>query len=267
MVTRPPPSVALVTGASSGLGEAFARLLARYHWDLVLTARSEDKLRALAEGLEREHGGKAHVIPADLARPDAARALMDEVRARGLALTALVNNAGYGVYGPFTETDGADERDMIQINVVALTELTKLVLPTLLERPHGYILNVASTAAFQPGPLMATYYATKAYVLSFSEALAEETRGSGVTVTTFCPGPVRTGFQARAKMEKSKLVAGKEIMGAEEAVRVAYDAMMKGKRVVIPGLKNKVLAGSVRFAPRAWVTRSVRAFQETRKDD
>ncbi len=151
---------------------------------------------------------------------------------------------------------------MIQVNIVALTHLTKLLLPRMVARKQGRVLNVASTAAFQPGPLMAVYYATKAYVLSFSEALANELFGSGVTVTALCPGPTKTGFQARAQMEESKLVRGKEIMTAETVARAGYAGLMKGKTVVIPGMSNKMLAQAMRFLPRNTVTRLVRSAQE-----
>jgi len=151
---------------------------------------------------------------------------------------------------------------MIQLNVVALTELTKLLLPPMIARGAGRVLNVASTAAFQPGPLMAVYYATKAYVLSFSEAIAEELRGTGVTVTALCPGPTKTGFQAGAAMEDSKLVRGRDIMDSKTVARIGYAAMLEGKRVVIPGAMNKVLAQSVRFLPRATVARAVKRAQE-----
>ena len=191
---------ALITGASSGIGADLARLFARDGYDVVLVARSEEKLREVAEGIGKEHAGvTARVIVADLARPDAARDVVDALG--GLPIDALVNNAGYGVAGPFVETDVRSELEMIQVNVVALTHLTKLLAPGMVARKRGRILNVSSTAAFQPGPLMAVYYATKAYVLSVSEALAEELRGSGVTVTALCPGPTATGFAAASNME------------------------------------------------------------------
>jgi short-subunit dehydrogenase len=202
------------------------------------------------------------VIAADLAAPDAAPKLVAELERQKLQVDALVNNAGYAVYGAFTDTDGADELKMIQLNIVALTHLTKLLLPGMVARGRGRVLTVASTAAFQPGPLMAVYYATKAYVLSFSEAIGEEVRGSGVTVTALCPGPTQSGFQSRAGMEESKLVKGKAIMGAATVARIGVKAMLAGKAVVIPGAKNFLLAQSVRFTPRAVITRLVKQMQE-----
>jgi uncharacterized protein len=254
--------LALVTGASSGIGADLARELAQGGHDLVLVARGEDKLRALAAELEKAHSIRAQIIAADLAAPDAAVRLVAELEQRQLAVDVLINNAGYALYGRFAETDGQDELRMIQVNIVALTQLAKLLLPGMLARKKGRILNVASTAAFQPGPLMAVYYATKAYVLSLSEALANECDGTGVTVTALCPGPTSTGFQARASMQESKLVKGKEIMSSAEVARAGYRALMKGKAVIIPGASNKMLAQAIRFLPRSTVTRLVRSAQE-----
>jgi short-subunit dehydrogenase len=254
--------LALVTGASSGIGADLARELAQGGHDLVLSARGEGKLRALADELEQAHGVTAHVIGADLAEAGAADKLVAELARRQLTVDILVNNAGYALYGPFAETDAADELRMIQLNIVALTQLTKLLVPGMLAKKQGRVLNVASTAAFQPGPLMAVYYASKAYVLSFSEALANECAGSGVTVTALCPGPTRTNFQARAQMEDSKLVRGKEIMTSAEVARIGYRALMKGKAVIIPGASNKMMAQAVRFLPRSTVTKLVRSAQE-----
>ena len=205
---------------------------------------------------------RAHVVTADLSQPRAAEGLVATLDERGLEIDVLVNNAGYALYGAFAETDLADELAMIQVNIVALTHLTKLLVRKMIARKEGRVLNVASTAAFQPGPLMAVYYATKAYVLSFSEALANELAGTGVTVTALCPGPTKTGFQARAQMEESKLVRGKEIMTAETVARAGYAGLMKGKTIVIPGMSNKMMAQAVRFLPRDTVTRLVRNAQE-----
>jgi len=174
----------------------------------------------------------------------------------------LVNNAGYGTSGPFETTELRTELDLLQVNVVALTHLTKLLLPAMLAAKRGRILNVASTAAFQPGPFMAVYYASKAYVLSFSEALAEELSGTGVTVTTLCPGPVPTGFQARAGVDLKKVVRTPLVMDAAAVARAGYVGLMKGKRLVVPGLGNKLLVQSERFAPRRLVTKIARFLQE-----
>ena len=189
---------AVVTGASSGIGLEIARLLAADGYDLLLVASAEKKLLEVATRFSHEFGKTVAALAVDLARPDGARSLLDEIERRGLAVEVLVNNAGFGVYGPFAGADLAHTLEMIQVNVASLTELTRGVLPGMTARQSGRILNVASTAAFQPGPLMAVYYATKAYVLSFSEALANELSGTGVTVTALCPGPTRTAFQERA---------------------------------------------------------------------
>ena len=253
---------ALVTGASSGIGLDLAKRFAAEGYDVALVARGKGKLEEVAVAIEAEHKVRAHVVTADLAQPRAADALEAALDARAIEVDVLVNNAGYALYGAFTETDLTDELAMIQVNIVALTHLTKLLVRKMVARKDGRVLNVASTAAFQPGPLMAVYYATKAYVLSFSEALANELAGSGVTVTALCPGPTKTGFQARAQMEESKLVRGKEIMTSETVARAGYAGMMKGKTVVIPGMSNKMLAYTVRFLPRNTVTKLVRNAQE-----
>jgi short-subunit dehydrogenase len=252
----------LVTGASGGIGLALARRLAAGGFDLVLTARSGGRLEELARELEERHRSRVRVIARDLAAPEAPAAIADELAREGIDVDVLVNNAGFGTYGPFAETDLAAELGMLQLNVVALTHLTKLFLRPMLARGRGRILNVASTAAFQPGPLMAVYYATKAYVLSFSEALAEELAGSGVTVTALCPGPTTSGFQERAAMEGSRLVAGRMMMTSEAVAEAGYRGLLAGRRVVIPGWKNRLLAQSVRFTPRRVTTLVVRKMQE-----
>ncbi|HYI01669.1 SDR family oxidoreductase [Hyalangium sp.] len=262
MSTQTQKKTALITGASSGIGLDFARLFAEGGYDLVLVARTESKLKALADELGSQHGVRALAVPADLSDPAAPGRLMERLKAEGVQVDVLVNNAGYAGYGAFAEADTKMELDMIQVNIGALTALTKAVLPEMLARKSGRILNVASTAAFQPGPLMAVYYATKAYVLSFSEALANETQGSGVTITCLCPGPTKTGFQERAKMEESRLVKGKEIMDSLTVARAGYEGLHDGRAVVIPGFMNKMLVQSVRFLPRSAVTHLVRKVQD-----
>ncbi len=256
------PTVALVTGASTGIGFELARLLARDGHPLFLVARDAERLQSSASQIRSESPRAIDFLALDLSRADAAANLHREIENRGLEISHLVNNAGFGVYGPFSQTDLDSELQMMQLNMVTLTELTKRLLPPMLARGHGWILNVASTAAFQPGPLMAVYYATKAYVLSFSEALANELKGSGVTVTALCPGPTESGFQKRAAMEDSGLVKGKKLMDSSTAARVGYQALLDGKTVVVPGLTNKLLAASTRFTPRSWVTAIVRKMQE-----
>jgi short-subunit dehydrogenase len=255
-------NTALITGASSGIGFEFAHLFARDAHDLVLVARSEGKLRELASRLEAQFGIATTVIAADLAKPNAAQEILVTLQVHEIEIDALVNNAGFGLAGPFVKTDLQKELEMIQVNIVALTELTKLFLPGMVSRRSGRILNLASTAAFQPGPLMAVYYATKAYVLSFSEAIADELRGSGVTVTALCPGPTATGFAAVASLESSRLFKMARPMSSAEVARVGYEAMKSGKRVVIPGLRNKLLTQSIRVTPRRMVTTIVRKLQE-----
>lgn len=257
----------LITGASYGIGLDLARIFAAGHFDLVLTARSQAKLEQVAQelqsgnGLQSGNDLQAHVIPADLARPEAPQEIFAEIARRGLRIDNLVNNAGFGAYGEFASSKLEDELQMLQVNIASLTHLTKLALPGMLERKHGRIMNVASTAAFQPGPLMSVYYATKAYVLSFSEAIANELKHSGVTVTCLCPGATETEFAARANMEKSRLFKmGK--MTSRDVAMAGYRAMMRGKTLAIPGLKNLVLAESVRFAPRKMAAAVARSVQE-----
>lgn len=254
---------ALVTGASGGIGEELARLIAADGHDLVLVARSRDKLERLAAELSEKHKVAARALPKDLARPEAPREIFDELEAEGVPVDVLVNNAGFGTYGPFAQTDARAELDLLQVNVVALTHLTKLFLPPMLARRRGYVMQVASTAAFQPGPLMAVYYASKAYVLHFSEALANELGGTGVVVSVLCPGPTETGFVAAAGMKDSKLF-DRGAMDARTVAVEGYRGMLAGKTIVIPGLRNNLLARAVSFAPRALVTRVVRGIQERR---
>ena len=248
--------VALVTGASSGIGLDIARQLSGEGYSLILVARSEEKLRAIAKEL-----GSAKVIAADLARSDAPQKLFD---AAG-PVDVLVNNAGYGLSGAFSETDLARELEMIQVNISALTALTKLFLRPMLARNSGHIVNVASTAAFQPGPLMAVYYATKAYVLSFSEAIADELRNSGVKVTALCPGPTATGFADVAGMAESNLFKVTKPMSSRRVAMYGVRAMHRGTRVAIPGLMNKVMMQSLRVSPRRMVIALVRKLQEKRQ--
>jgi len=257
---------ALVTGASSGIGRAFAELLARDHYNVVLVARSGATLEELAADLHARFGSASLAIASDLARPGAAQELYDTVAATGAFVEVLVNSAGFGTYGLFAELPLADERDEVNLNVLALTELTKLFVGPMIERTRGRILNVASTASFQPGPLMAVYYATKAYVLSFSEAISSELEGTGVTVTCLCPGATATGFQARAKLEASMLVRGRTLPDAMTVARAGYDAMLAGKRLVIPGAVNRVGSLISRVLPRGATLRLVRTIQSSRKD-
>lgn len=240
---------ALITGASAGLGRDFARFFASDGHDVVLVARRRDRLDDLAAELEHTHGIKAHVLPADLGDPDAPAHIGDHLQASGIEIEFLVNNAGFGSSGAFAELDTRREIEMIAVNVSALTHLTRLLLPAMIARGHGRILNIGSTAGFQAGPFMATYYATKAYVNHFSEALAHELAGTGVTVTVSCPGATETEFGAIAGNDKSQLFAGGAAT-SEEVAREAYQAMMKGKRMIVHGARNRVLVQALRVAPR-----------------
>jgi uncharacterized protein len=252
---------ALITGASGGIGYELALLFARDGFDCILVARSHDKLNDLAARLESEFRVKTLVLPKDLSKPPAVDEIYEEVGAASMQVDVLVNNAGFPVFGLFTQTNLEIELEMLQVNITALTTLTKLFLKGMTERRYGRILNLASTAAFEPGPLMAVYYASKAYVLSFSEALANELRGSGVTVTALAPGPTRTGFQKRGQLEDSRLVQG-EIADATSVALAGYRGLMAGKTIVIPGFSNKLIPWIVRVSPRGVVTRVVRRMQE-----
>lgn len=256
-----------MTGASSGIGLELASLAARDHHDLVLVARRRDRLESIGRGLAEEFGIVVTVLDKDLADPAAPAAIARECEALAIAPDILVNNAGLGVYGRFAETPLARELEMIQVNVTALTHLTKLFLPGMIARGRGRILNVASTAAFQPGPLMAIYYASKAYVLSFSEALANETAGTGVTVTALCPGPTITEFQKAAGVETTHLFRSPLVMAAGPVARAGWDGMKRGRRVVIPGLRNRTLVQALRVTPRRLATAVARKVQESRKSE
>lgn len=245
---------ALVTGASNGIGLELARGLAAAGHPVVLVARSVEKLRALAIEIERDHRVETRIVAMDLGERDSADRLVDQLAETGIHPRVLANNAGFGVYGLHADTALADEQAMIDLNITALTRLTKRLLPGMLAAGEGRILNVASTASFQPGPYMAVYYATKAYVLFYSEALAQELAGSGVTVTALCPGPTASGFQEKAAMHDSALVKDKRLPGAKAVADYGLRAMQRGQRVAIHGGANWLLAQSVRFTPRRLVT-------------
>jgi uncharacterized protein len=248
---------ALVTGASGGIGLELARLLAADRFDLVITARSGGKLEALASELRERHGGDVHVITSDLAQAGAVAGIVAQLKERGVRVDALVNNAGFAMYGPFIEADQAQLMGMLQVNMAALTELTRAYLPPMVQRKWGRVLNVASTAAFQPGPLMAAYYASKAYVLNLSIALNEEVRGTGVSVTALCPGSTQSGFQERARMQGSRLVANRKLPSSAEVADVGFAAMKAGKPMVVVGARNRALAFSARLGPRPLIARVV----------
>ncbi len=223
-----------------------------------MVARSKDALDTLAKELQTAHSITAHTIALDLSIADATASLMTSIQHSPVDL--LINNAGFGDYGLFQNADPLRTRQMIDVNVGALTDLTRAILPQMIERKHGRILNVASVAAFQPGPLMAVYYATKAYVLSFSEALSNELQGTGITVTCLCPGPTKTGFAKNAHLGGSKLFKG-GVMDAETVVRTGLDACMRGQALVIPGLKNRIGAFMTRFVSISFAARIARSVQ------
>src|SRR5438270_9152332 len=256
---------ALITGASAGIGYELAKLFAKDRYNLVLVARNGPKLSQFADELQRHFGISAKSIAADLSWPQGPYSLFDDVQHGGSQIDILVNNAGYGKFGEFAKLPLEENIGMIQLNMVTLTILTKLFLGPMLEGGSGKIMNVASTAGFQPGPLMAVYYATKAYVISLSEALASELKGSGVTVTCLCPGATDTGFQKRAGSEKSVLFKKLHPMDPNTVALDGYRGLMEGKTLVISGLRNRLLAESVRLGPRKLVTAISRKVNETAK--
>lgn len=254
---------ALVTGASFGIGRELAKLLARDGFDLVLVARDEARLELLAAELRARYGIQADVLIQDLAEPDASAQIVARLQEADVHISILINNAGFGDFGAFARSDIEEQIRMLQVNIAALTILTRLLLPPMIACQRGQILNVASTAAFAPGPLMATYYASKAYVLSFSLALSNELKGSGVTVTTLCPGPTRTEFQKRAGLLRSKL-ADAAYMDASRVAWDGYKAMRRGQELVIPGARNRVFALGTRLFPARVIARGVRRVQEAK---
>ncbi|MGD9617625.1 MAG: SDR family NAD(P)-dependent oxidoreductase [Alphaproteobacteria bacterium] len=247
--TRRP--LALVTGASRGIGAALARELAGHGHDLVLSGRSTEQMQELAQEFRRI-GVETTVIAADLSQPGAAAQLAGDIERRGLSIDVLINNAGLGGLGRFDRIDPARVAEMLQINIVALTELTRLLLPGMIARGHGRIMLVGSVAGFQPGPGAAVYYASKAYVLSLGEALAHELRGTGVTVTTLCPGATATDFFEVAGARHAVIARRlRHMMPADRVARIGYQALMVGRRIVIAGVINRLMAFGGRHAPRA----------------
>jgi hypothetical protein len=256
-------ATAIITGASTGLGREFAQLCANLGYDLVLIARSQALLEELAIEIRQATGRKVRVLVKDLSTPEAPRQAVDDLADEIDSTEVLINNAGFGMLGHFAELDEQEQVRMIQLNVVALTELTRLLLPGMLARRKGKILDVASTAAFQPGPLMAVYFATKAYVVSFSEALHNELRGTGVTVTTLCPGATKTEFDKRAGMGKAKLFSNAKPMDARKVAEIGMRAMNSGKSRVVAGTLNALMASTARLAPRQMAASIARRMLET----
>jgi uncharacterized protein len=255
-------TTALITGASNGIGLELAKIHAAKGGHLVLVARNKAKLDELKQTLESQYKISVYTIGKDLAQLDAALEVYNETIQQGIQVDYLINNAGFGDFGMFVETNWSKEVQMIHLNITTLTQFTKLYLKDMVARGSGKIMNVASTAAFQSGPTMAVYYATKAYVLSFSEAVDNEVNNKGITITTLCPGATESGFQAAAAMEESALVKGKKLPTSKSVAEYGYKAMLKGKTVAIHGTMNYIMANAIRFMPRSWVVKITRKIQD-----
>lgn len=255
---------ALVTGASGGIGEELAKQFAADGYDLVLVARSADKLTTLARAWEAAYGVKVRTYAFDLGDAASSEKLITQLSADRVQVDVLVNNAGFGAIGAFADLQRAEQLGMVDLNVRMLTDLTRRFLPDMISRGRGGVLNVASVAAFQPGPFMAVYYASKAYVLSLSEALSEELRGTGVTVTALCPGPVPTGFQDRAKMNGFRLMKSVPLMSAAATAKAGYRAFQRGKRVKVAGAVNRLMTLLSPLTPRPILLRIARKLQSER---
>lgn len=252
----------LITGASTGIGREFAHLCAREGQDVVLVARSRTPLESLAAEIHQKTGRVARVIVKDLSDLTAPRDLFDEVTRSGIEVDVLINNAGFGLVGRFWELDESEQMEMLRLNTGTLTHLSRLFLPIFIQHRRGGILNVASTAAFQPGPLMSVYYASKAYVVSFSEAIYNEAREYGVTVTCLCPGPTKTEFDKRAGASATKLFASGRAMDARAVARIGWNAFRNRKPLVVAGRLNAAMAFLTRFAPIQFTASMARRFQE-----
>lgn len=254
----------LITGASAGIGFELALRFAREGYRLILVSRSRERLAKIAALVKEKHGGESLILPKDLTQPGSARQLFLELQSHGIDVDILVNNAGVGMYGFFKDADAKQLSDMIHLNMTSLTELTRLFVDSMIVKKNGKILNVASTAAFQPGPLMAVYYATKAYVLSFSEALANELKGTGVTVSVLCPGPTESEFQQVSGMQNVRIFKAGVMMRAAPVADAGYRGLMAGKTVILPGLMNKITPLGARLFPRNFLTSIVRYVQGRR---
>ncbi len=254
-------STALITGASGGIGLDLAKLFAKDKIDLVLVARSEDKLIKIKNDLENLSGIKVTVLVKDLSLPNSPLEIYDSINEMYLSIDYLVNNAGFGNWGAFADTKIEKELQMLNLNIIALTNLTKLFVKDMVKKGYGKILNVASTAAFQPGPLMAVYSATKSYVLSFSEAISEELKGTGVSITALCPGPTNTGFEIAAELTESKLFKTFKPANSFKVAELGYKAMMNGKRTAVYGVMNKLMVFFERFVPKFIILKTVKSIQ------
>jgi uncharacterized protein len=253
---------ALITGASNGIGFELAKVHASKGDNLVLVARSISKLDELKSELESKYKISVLPIGKDLSLQGAVKEVYEELKSKNIKIDYLLNNAGFGDFGLFAESDWNKQEKMINLNITALAHFTRLFLPDMISRRSGKILNVASTASFQPGPTMSVYFATKAFVLSFSEAVNNEVNEFGITVTALCPGATLSGFQAAASTEVNRLHERKNIPTSKEVAKYGYRAMMQGRAVAIHGFRNTLLANSVRFAPRSLVVKMARKIQE-----
>lgn len=256
---------ALITGASSGLGREFADILAEEGYDVVLVSRSKDKLEEHAKAIEKYYGVNAYVIAADLSKRDAARYIYEFTKHNDIQVDILINNAGFGDYGHFIDSDWDRQENMINVNITSLAHLCHLYGKDMANRGFGRIMNVASVAGFMPGPMMANYYATKNYVLSLSEALAVELRKEGVTVTALCPGPTETNFEENANAKSSGLFEGMYVMDARTVAEYGYGKMLAGKVVAVPGITNKALVAGAKHAPKGLVRNLVYLIQKGRR--
>lgn len=254
----------LITGASSGIGFELARVFARNNHNLILVARSGAKLENLKTEIEKKYPVVAEVITADLSKPESADKLFEKIQGKNLEVDVLVNNAGFGDHGLFTKSDKNKNEEMVVLNILTLTKLTQLFLPKMIEKKYGKIMNVASTAAFQAGPLMTVYYATKAYVLSFSEGLSEELKGTGVSVTALCPGPTHSNFQTAANVSDIKMLSALNIPSSEDVAEYGYKALMKNKVVAVHGLVNDLLSKGSSLVPRPLLRKLVMKLQSKR---
>lgn len=253
---------ALISGASNGIGLELAKVHAAKGGNVILVARSIEKLEALKTEIESSFKVNAWVYAIDLSLPESPQTLYNQIIADHLEVEYLINNAGFGLFGPFAETDWQREKDMIQLNITCLTELTKLFLPDMIARKSGRIMNVASVASFLPGPLMSVYYATKAYVLHFSEAIDNEVRLYNIRVTALCPGATESGFQNAADLGDSKLFANKKLPTSKQVAIYGHKQMLKGKTVAVHGFKNRFMVWSIRVTPRFLVTKIARMIQD-----
>lgn len=261
------PGTALITGASSGIGAALAERFAQAKHPLVLSARRVEKLEELAGKLRSKHGITVTVIPADLSQPEGIAKLIEQIATVNITIDILVNNAGLGVYKRFAETNWEHQRTMLHVNMLALTELTHRFLPGMLQRGHGQILNISSVAAYLPGPMMACYYATKAYVSSFSESLSIELHGGGVAVTTICPGPTTSEFASTSSMDQTGMFEGPHVLTSDQVADDAYTSCLKGRRVRIPGFLTRWMMRLAGWLPRFIVIAIVKNAQIKRSKE